>query len=147
MTEGAQDLVFDHIGIIVGEIDAGSATLDGMLGKLAWTSPVHDAGLGVSVRFARDQSGLVYELIAPFGERSPIARTLKSKANLLNHIAYRTHSIERGAAHLRMQRALPVSRPAPACAFGGANVQFFMTPLGFIIELIEIEAAIHLFDQ
>jgi methylmalonyl-CoA/ethylmalonyl-CoA epimerase len=136
-------LVFDHLGLVVTDIGAGTGALEGLLGTLSWTRQVDDAGLGVSVRFARDSSGIVYELIAPYGDKSPIARALKSKTDLLNHIAYRTHSLETSAARWRGQRALPVGAPAPALAFGGARVQFFMTALGFLVELIEIDHAIH----
>jgi len=143
MIEKEQDLSFDHVGIVVADVDAASTTLAGLLGRVSWTRRFDDAGLRVSVRFARDRSGLVYELIAPLGDASPVARALKSKTNLLNQIAYRTRSLEASVARLRTQRAVPVSAPAPALAFGGARVQFLMTPLGFLFELIETDRITH----
>lgn len=140
------DLVFDHIGIVVPDVEAGREELAGMLGPLLWTRCVDDARLGVSVRFGRDQSGIVYELIAPFGDSSPIGRTLESRANLLHQIAYRTKSLDYTVKRLRRQGAIPVSAAAPALAFDGARVQFLMVPLGFLIELIEGERVLHVFS-
>jgi methylmalonyl-CoA/ethylmalonyl-CoA epimerase len=142
----AVELFFDHVGIVVADIEAGGAILTAALGPLSWTQRFDDARLGVAVRFARDRSGMVYELIAPFGDASPIARTLKSRANLLNHIAYRTSSLDSGLKRARAMGAAPVSAAAPAVAFGGASVQFLMLPLGFLIELIEADRIVHVFS-
>ena len=136
-------LQFDHIGIVVADISDGAAQLTQLLSPLQWTVRTDDEGLGVSVQFARDSAGLVYELIAPLGDRSPVSRALKSRTDLLNHTAYRTSSLDESVAFLRAQRALPVGPAAPARAFGGARVQFLMTPLGVLFELIEIERAVH----
>jgi methylmalonyl-CoA/ethylmalonyl-CoA epimerase len=142
----AVELFFDHVGIAVADIEAGGAILTGVLGPLSWTQRFDDARLGVAVRFARDRSGMVYELIAPLGDTSPIARTLKSRANLLNHMAYRTSSLDSALKQARAMRALPVGAAAPALAFGGATVQFLMLPLGFLIELIEADRIVHDFS-
>jgi methylmalonyl-CoA/ethylmalonyl-CoA epimerase len=141
------ELVFDHVGIVVADIRRGAATLSGLVPGLSWTQPVDDAGLGVSVCFARDGTGLVYELIAPLGDASPVARALKNRTDLLNHLAYRTPSLEAGVKHLRTQGALPVGSAKPAIAFGGARVQFLMTPLGVLFELIEKPQTVYNFDH
>jgi methylmalonyl-CoA/ethylmalonyl-CoA epimerase len=145
MPGAAADLSFDHIGIVVADVEAGMPKLAGLLGPLVWTRRFDDTGLGVSVRFARDTSGIVYELIAPLGEASPVARTLRARANLLNQLAYRTGSLTASVARLRKERAVPVGSAAPALAFGGAHVQFMMTPFDFLIELIEIDRVVHEF--
>jgi methylmalonyl-CoA/ethylmalonyl-CoA epimerase len=139
------ELHFDHIGIVVPALEEGRRKLSELLGELQWTRCFDDAGLGVSVVFARDRSGIVYELITPFGEKSPVAGALKSRTNLLNQIAYRTVSLDDSVASLRATRAVPVGRAAPAVAFGGARVQFLLTPLGFLVELIEIDRVVHQF--
>src|ERR1700754_4152016 len=101
-------LAFDHIGIVVSDISDGAAQLTQLLTKLQWTVRTDDEGLGVSVQFARDSAGLVYELIAPLGDRSPVSRALKARTDLLNHIAYRTKSLDEAVANLRGHRAMPV---------------------------------------
>ena len=115
-------MIFDHIGIVTGDLDTGAAQLAAMHPIEAWTRRFDDAGLGVSVRFGRDRSGLVYELIAPFGENSPVAGTLARRANILNQVAYRVEDLAAAATALRAAKAVPTSRPAPALAFGGAQV-------------------------
>jgi methylmalonyl-CoA/ethylmalonyl-CoA epimerase len=146
---GAADhpgLVFDHVGIVVRDIAAGCSSLEALLGSLDWTDRFDDAGLKVSVRFARDASGMVYELIAPYGEGSPVAGAVQARKDLLNQIAYRTRSIAEAARHLRTTGAVPVSKPHPAIAFSGAHVQFFLSKLGFLIELIEAPEHRHNFN-
>src|SRR5690606_14508063 len=96
------------------------------------------------VRFFRDVSGVVVELIAPLGERSPVANTL-TQNHRLNQIAYRCDDLARAGAALRSARAVPTGRPAPAIAFGGALVQFFWSPMGHLIELIEAPDWVHEF--
>ncbi len=118
-----------------------------MLGPLEWTQNFDDPGLGVSVRFARDRSRIVYELITPLGESSPVRRALNQRANLLNQLSYRTKSLEAAIRPLRAQGAVPLGTAAAAVAFGGARVQFLMMPLGFIVELIEIDRMIHSFSS
>lgn len=142
----AADLVFDHVGIVVADIDAGGMILTGMLGPLSWTQRFDDARLGVAVKFARDRSGMVYELIAPFGNTSPVARILMSRTNLLNQIAYRTSSLDSGVKRLRAMGAVPIGAAATSLAFGGATIQFLMLPLGFVIELIEVDRVVHAFS-
>lgn len=65
--------------------------------------------------------------------RSP----LKTRRNVINHLAYRVSNLQESAERLRTQRHLPLGPSQPAIAFGGAHVQFFLSPLGHIVELIE----------
>jgi len=138
-------LLFDHVGIVVPDLAAGIPKLAAILGEVNWTRRFDDSRLGVSVQFARDRAGMIYELIAPLGEESPVARTVNLRANLLNQLAYRTNSLEASVEHLRSQGSCPITPPTPALAFGGARVQFLMTPLDFLIELIEVDFAVHEF--
>lgn len=148
MTTGsaAPVLVFDHIGIVAKNVDKAARALAATIGAAESTQRFDDEVLGVSVRFIRDPSGTVYELIAPFGEQSPVAKTLASKTNLLNQIAYRTSSLAESVEALRQHGNLPVGPAKPAKAFGGAKVQFLLSELGFLIELIEAPAHRHTFQ-
>jgi methylmalonyl-CoA/ethylmalonyl-CoA epimerase len=139
-------LNFDHIGIVVRSIDSGAQHLSDLLGPLAWTQRFDDPVLGVSVVFARDDQGIVYECIAPLGNESPVTRTLNTKTNLLNQIAYRVESLTDAVPHMRQARAAPVGPAKPAVAFGGRPVQFFLSPMGFLVELIEISKVCHNFQ-
>ena len=141
-------LVFDHLGLIVPELATGRDFLSSTLGIEHWTSAVDDPGIQVSVQFGSSGSdGLVYELVAPFGESSPIANALKTGKHILNHVAYRTADLEKAAERLREQGCYPAGAPMPAVAYSGNLVQFFLTPLRFIIELIEKREHTHVFAR
>jgi methylmalonyl-CoA/ethylmalonyl-CoA epimerase len=131
------ELTFDHIGVVVADVDASASQLAATFGAQGFTKKFDDAGLGVSVRFVRDPAGVIYEMIAPLGERSPVAKTLAKQKDLLNQVAYLVHRLEESGDMLRANGCLTLGAAKPAPAFGGAHVQFFWNPLGFVVELIE----------
>ena len=112
-----------------------------------WTQIFEDPIHRVVVQFGQDNSGIVYELVAPLGQGSPIAQALAKGQNLLNHVAYRTPSLEQAALALRGLGCIPLGRPAPAVAFGGQPVQFFLTPVRIILEVVQGQATVHSFDR
>lgn len=128
---------FDHIGVVVKSIDKGRAHFSGALSVDEWTDPLVDPVNGVRLQFGRDRSGTVYELLSPIDTDSPVQGALAGRKNLLNHVAYRVPDLVGAAAHLREARCLPTADAKPAIAFGGAAIQFFVTPIDTIIELIE----------
>jgi methylmalonyl-CoA/ethylmalonyl-CoA epimerase len=138
-------LTFDHLGLVCAEISQGRSFLGNTLGVNDWTDAVTDPIQQVHVQFGRDNSGMVYELIAPSAAGSPIAASLKSGKNILNHVAYRTSDILAAAAQLQASDCIAISMPNPAVAFDGALIQFFYSPLNFIIELIEQDETHHKF--
>ena len=136
---------FDHLGLVVKRLAKGRERMSALLGIVDWTAPIEDGLNGVRLQFGRDPSGVVYELLEPLGEDSPVYPALRSGAAILNHVAYRTPDLAGGAAHLAAAGAARVSAPKAAIAYGGRPIQFFVTPLRFIIELIEAPDHVHLF--
>jgi methylmalonyl-CoA/ethylmalonyl-CoA epimerase len=130
-------LIFDHIGLFVADLEAGRAKLSSLLPIAHESDPIDDVGLKVRVQFCTDTSGVCYELVAPFGEGNPVSGVLESGKAVLNHVAYRVENLKAETARLRGEGAIPLGSARPAVAFGGRNVMFFLTPLRFIIELIE----------
>jgi methylmalonyl-CoA/ethylmalonyl-CoA epimerase len=128
---------FDHIGLFVSELSHGRERLAALLSIARFSDEINDPLLHVRVQFCIDASGISYELVAPLGEDNPVSAVLASGRNILNHVAYRVDSLEAAMASLRKQGSVPVGAPAPAVAFAGARVAFFLTPLRFLIELIE----------
>ncbi len=128
---------FDHVGVVVADIAAGREHFQSLFGVEEWTEVFPDPVNGVYVQFGRDKSGTCYELVTPLGAESPIARALKAGNPILNHIAYLTDDLAASAADLRTQRCIPATEPRPAVAYNGKNIQFFVSPLRFIVELIE----------
>jgi methylmalonyl-CoA/ethylmalonyl-CoA epimerase len=141
-------LELDHLGLIVQDIAVGRTFLQQTLGITLWTPVVDDPGLGVSVQFGTTPGGqLTYELITPLGESAPIANALRTGKHILNHLAYLTPDLEASAAHLRGQGCYPAGEPQPALAYEGRRVQFWMSPLRFVIELIEKPGHRHRFAE
>jgi methylmalonyl-CoA/ethylmalonyl-CoA epimerase len=137
-------LELDHLGLIVPDLAAGRAFLSTALNVTHWTPVTNDPLLGVAVQFgstaqfgATPAHSLTYELISPLGDTTPIANALRTGKHILNHLAYLTPNLEASAGHLRAAGCYPVGSPQPALAYDGRRIQFFMSPLRFVIELIE----------
>lgn len=140
-------LIFDHLGLVVADLDEGRAHLAATLGITRWTAPIEDAGIGVCIQFGLGPDGPAIELIAPFGDRSPVAHAVRTGQRTLNHLAYRTPEIGQAGDHLQAQGCVATAEPHPAVAYQGRKVQFFLSPLRFMIELIEGPGHVHTYTQ
>ena len=130
-------MIFDHIGIIVSELELGKKFISNVLPISRFSSPIKDINLGVSVQFCFDSSNICYELVAPYGNDSPISLSLLSNKNIINHVAYKVDDFETACEKLRNQECMPLGEPKPAKAFNGNLVIFYLTPLRFILEIIQ----------
>jgi methylmalonyl-CoA/ethylmalonyl-CoA epimerase len=141
-------LELDHLGLIVPDLATGRTFLASALGVTHWTTTVEDPTLGVSVQFgATPGHQLTYELIAPLGETSPIANALRAGKHILNHLAYLTPDLEASGERLRAAGCHPAGDPQPALAYESRRIQFWMSPLRFVIELIEKPGHRHSFAE
>lgn len=136
---------FDHIGIVTDDMAGGRILLTNMFAVEAWTQIFEDEGIGVFVQFGIGASGPCYELVAPLGPNSPVANVLKSGRNILNHVAYLVQDLDTAASDLDEIGCVPVVKPMPAVAYEGNLVQFFQSPLRFLVELIEAPTHHHFF--
>ena len=130
---------FDHIGIFVKNLNQGRLKLQELLPIVSVSEVFNDSLLKVSVQFLNDSSGICYEIVAPNGEGNPVDSVLIEKRNILNHVAYKVKNFEESIERLRQAQCIPLGKPQPAIAYGGARVVFFLTPLRMIVELIENE--------
>ena len=137
---------FDHLGLVVKRLEKGRDRLAALLAISDWTPVIVDSVNGVRLQFGRDPAGVVYEVLEPLGEDSPVFGALQSGKAILNHVAYRVPDLAAGANHLSSAGAARAGDPKPAVAYGGRPIQFFVTPLRFIIELIEAPDHSHPFD-
>ena len=140
------ELTFDHIGLVVGDMAEGREFLEGMFGIDRWTQVFEDTGIGVYVQFGRTGDGPCYELISPLGEGSPVMTALKRGVNILNHVAYLTADLDIDAGRLAARGSLMAGPAKPAVAYGGARVQFWITPKRFMVELIEAPGHEHVYE-
>jgi len=141
-------LELDHLGLIVSDLTTGRDFLTSTLGVTRWTPITDDPILHVSVQFGETRGHhLTYELIAPFGDASPITNALRTGKHILNHLAYLTPDLEASGNRLRASGCIPTGDPLPALAYEGRRIQFWMSPLRFIIELIEKPGHRHPFTE
>jgi methylmalonyl-CoA/ethylmalonyl-CoA epimerase len=139
-------LQFDHIGLLVNDMAEGRTALEEMFGVDRWTKVFEDPGIGVYVQFGRTAEGPCYELISPRGEASPVATALKRGINILNHVAYLTKDLDADAQRLQERGSMMAGPAKPAVAYGGARVQFWITPQRFMVELIEAPGHEHAYE-
>src|SRR3954451_7931705 len=104
----------DHIGFLAADLDRETAAFDEMFGKLQWGERIEDPLQDVVARFGRTAEGVVYELIQPLSEKSPVCQSIKTRRNIINHLCYRCESLDQKAVQLRARGAVPVTRPKPA---------------------------------
>jgi methylmalonyl-CoA/ethylmalonyl-CoA epimerase len=137
---------FDHIGLVVSDMADGRQALESLFGVDLWTEVFEDPGIGVFVQFGRTEEGPCYELIAPLGEGSPVLTALKRGINILNHVAYLTAELDAEAKRLESLGSIMAGPAKPAVAYGGARVQFWITPQRFMVELIEAPGHEHAYE-
>jgi methylmalonyl-CoA/ethylmalonyl-CoA epimerase len=128
---------FHHIGIFVKDLNFGKKILSKIFNVVSASEEIIDENIGVKIIFLKDNKGILYELVAPYGDKSPVLGTLKRGKDFLNHIAYLTNSFEKEVNKLRGEGFVPLGEAQSAKAFSGAKVIFLLSPLGFIVELIE----------
>lgn len=131
---------FHHIGLFVKNIDYGIKKLSELISIKECGSLIVDDELLVNVLFLIDEDGIRYELVSPNGAGNPVDLVLKSKKNIINHIAYTTLNFNSDIIKFRNSGCIYLGPPKKAKAFNGSNIIFFLTPLGFIYELIEINS-------
>jgi methylmalonyl-CoA/ethylmalonyl-CoA epimerase len=138
---------FDHIGVIASSLEAGRAALNAVSQIPRWTEAFADPVNKVYVQFGADSSGICYELIVPFGENSPATQALSTGKNILSHVAYLVSDLAKERDRLRAAGAVATSDPKPALACGWNQIQFFVTPMRIMIELIEAPGHRHRYEK
>lgn len=128
---------FDHVGVVVKDISLGLEHFSKIIPIEKVSEVFEDKGIDVYIQFVEDNSGICYELIAPISDKSPISQALKTGARILNHVAYLVPELRSARETLLSGGCIAAGSSQPAIAYGGRHVQFFVTPLRFIIELIE----------
>jgi methylmalonyl-CoA/ethylmalonyl-CoA epimerase len=138
---------FDHIGVVVASLCRGRSALESGYGVNRWTEEYSDEINGVMVQFGTDSIGLCYELIAPLGPTSPVSRTQRRGTNITNHVAFKVSSLPEHRDKLLLTGFHPLGDPNAAVAFGGAPIQFFLSPINSIIELVEAPGHRHHYNE
>lgn len=128
---------FHHIGIFVRKISTAKKILQNQIKIKSHSKIFKDKKLKVKIMFIIDNNKIRYELVEPFGKGNPVDKYLKNKINLLNHIAYKVNNFDDTCDYFRNLGYGFLIQPQKAVAFNYSRVVFMLSPLGFIVELIE----------
>jgi methylmalonyl-CoA/ethylmalonyl-CoA epimerase len=138
---------FDHLGIVVSDLASGRHQLEGAFGITRWTQEYLDPLQEVHAQFGRCPSGICYELVAPQSASSPVARAAAAKANPIHHVAYLVDNLPEQRAQLVSQGFVATGEAKPGIVFGDRPIQFFVSRLRLLVELIEAPDYRHVFDM
>ncbi len=130
-------LEFDHVGIIVKNLDFGIEQFNLFHKDLVWSETIEEPIQDVFIKFATDKSNIRYEIIAPNSEKSPVLLSLKKKINILNHLAYKVRDLKEAEKYFKNLKSIPITKASMSVAFNNSLIQFWLTPSGLIYELIE----------
>lgn len=128
---------FHHIGIIVNDLNQGIKFIKETSSIIKISEIINDKNIGVKIKFLTDKDGLLIELISPYGKKSPIKNLLNKRNSIINHLAYKVKNLDFNIEKFKKKKCLQITNPIAAKAFNGKRVVFFITPLQYIIELIE----------
>ena len=128
---------FDHIGVFVKNINDGVLFFSKIITISQESKIYDDYNLGVSIKFLHDSDDICYELISPLTENNPVINSLNKKVNILNHLAYTSSDFSRDVIRIKNSGAIQITEISKAIAFNNKKVVFFLSPLNFIIELID----------
>mgnify|MGYP001185481220 CR=1 FL=1 len=126
-----------HVGIFIESQKKGLDFFNKIIKINKKSKIIVDKKLGVKVRFLYDNKNNCYELVSPYSIKNPVKKVLKERKNIINHFAYKTKKFQETILYLRKINCAPLTRPQPSVAFNKKKIIFFLTPLNFIIELIE----------
>jgi len=133
-------MVFDHIGIIVNNIDKATEILMDDHDLKIYGDKIIEPEINVIIQFLVDSKGLRYEIIEPNHPNSPLHKIIVNKnINKIHHIAYQVNNIDEKCEYFRQQGYGYLTKYFRAKIFDNARVIFLMSPIGFVIELIEKE--------
>ena len=125
---------FQHVGITVEDIDSGLQM---------WKEIFIDVLEQLSVKKCFDPlqevelclfeaGNLKIELVS--GEK---VKNFLRRGTKIYHICFEVDNLERKIENLINKGCILVSPPKPAVLFEGRRVAFLITPMGFLIELLE----------
>ena len=131
-------LTFDHLGIIVADLDKALESYREIFGYELLRGPYDDPKQQVRVCFL-GSNGAGHpdlELVAPINDQSPVTNMLNNGGGAY-HVCYQVLNLEQALSELRSKGCFIVSRPVPAVAFGGARIAWIYTPARQLMELVE----------
>ena len=137
----ARDATLHHVGFVVTSIAQQREEFARSTGAEPVSGIIHDPLQRVQVAFlARSNGGPQFELVEPFGERSPVA-AFAAQGGGLHHLCYEVDDLVGQLAAARGSGASVVRPPRPAVAFAGRRIAWVLTRQRLLLEFLERTAA------
>lgn len=133
-------IALHHLGCVVASIEGCIESYKIALGAAAVSQIFEDPIQRSRVAFLDlPTPGLVqFELVQPAAANSPVARFLE-KGGGLHHLCFQVDDLMAQIRWMKSQRAVLISSPKPAVAFGGRRIAWMRTPDALLIEYLERE--------
>jgi methylmalonyl-CoA/ethylmalonyl-CoA epimerase len=135
---GPGGITLHHVGCVVASIESSIERYKVALGASTVSQIFEDPIQRSRVAFL-DLPGpgqVLFELVQPASPDSPVALFLE-KGGGLHHLCYEVDDLPGRIQWMKSQRALLISSPKPAVAFGGRRIAWMRTPDALLIEYLE----------
>ena len=133
-----QNMVIDHLGIVVASIEEGVAHWENVFGYRQMTDVVINSRQKVKVVFLSKERSLTVKLVEPIDRTSP-AHNLARRGGGLHHICFRCEDIDRELSRLTQMGLRVLRKPEPGEAFENEKIAFVYGKLGLNLELIDTD--------
>jgi len=126
-----------HIGQVVSSIADSMEAWRGALGATGQSEIFHDPIQRVRVAFLDLPGGAVkFELVEPTGPDSPV-HSFARKGGGLHHVCFEVDHLEGHIEHMQGLKAMLISAPQPAVAFGGRRIAWMYLREKLLVEYLE----------
>jgi methylmalonyl-CoA/ethylmalonyl-CoA epimerase len=134
------DATLHHVGFVVTSIVEQMEEFARSTGTEPVSEIIHDPLQRVRVAFlANPMWGPRFELVEPFGERSPVA-SFAARGGGLHHLCYEVKDLEEQLAAARRAGASVLRPPRPAAAFAARRIAWVLTRQKVLMEFLELAA-------
>ena len=131
-----KDLVVDHVGIVVRNIEKGIELWEQNFGYRQLTEVVLNTRQQVKVVFLEKKDSVQIKLIEPSSPESPIAARARAGGGL-HHLCFRSADMARTLQEFESQGMRVITQPQPGEAFNNEDIAFVFAGQGLNIEVVE----------
>ena len=126
-----------HIAYVTASLERKCAQLAHLFGLRLTGAPVVDQVQGVRIQFMQTAKGDLFEVLEPYGDKSPVLRHL-TKGGGLYHVCFEVDDLDSTLRHFTDSgQAAVVCEPVPAPAISHRRVAFVVTEDRDLIEFLE----------
>lgn len=134
----AEQMVIDHIGIVVKSVESGIEHWRDIFGYKQLTEIVINTRQKVRVVFLTKENSLTIKLTEPTDESSPIY-VFAQRGGGLHHLCFKCNELSSQLERLQEMGLKVLVPPQPGEAFENENIAFVFARQGLNIEVIDTD--------